>query len=238
MAEGSQETEDQSVQVPRASTAPALPAIITTTTTVRSRKDGQRNDDNSFTNDNPSVATPGLLRTSQSFPVGSVVSDNASGSSANQQDSKRNARSPIQSNTYGRNSISSPTLYGPSADSSAIDPLSQHIIKRTNTERSIPLKLLGRASYEAEAGGTNDYSPAEQGSIPGNPVLRQRPPKEKKYVPYVSFSSTFKRSLSFHCPPTHAPLSAAPLKSIVFPLQQQSSPLFTEQLSHNNEAYL
>ncbi|EDP51970.1 hypothetical protein KXX16_007238 [Aspergillus fumigatus] len=180
MAEGSQETEDQSVQVPRASTAPALPAIITTTTTVRSRKDGQRNDDNSFTNDNPSVATPGLLRTSQSFPVGSVVSDNASGSSANQQDSKRNARSPIQSNTYGRNSISSPTLYGPSADSSAIDPLSQHIIKRTNTERSIPLKLLGRASYEAEAGGTNDYSPAEQGSIPGNPVLRQRPPKEKK----------------------------------------------------------
>lgn len=125
MAEGSQETEDQSVQVPRASTAPALPAIITTTTTVRSRKDGQRNDDNSFTNDNPSVATPGLLRTSQSFPVGSVVSDNASGSSANQQDSKRNARSPIQSNTYGRNSISSPTLYGPSADSSAIDPLSQ-----------------------------------------------------------------------------------------------------------------
>jgi hypothetical protein len=71
MAEGSQETEDQSVQVPRASTAPALPAIITTTTTtVRSRKDGQRNDDNSFTNDSPSVATPGLLRTSQSFPVG------------------------------------------------------------------------------------------------------------------------------------------------------------------------
>ncbi|GFF45672.1 uncharacterized WD repeat-containing protein C3H5.08c [Aspergillus lentulus] len=178
MAEGSQETDDQRVQVPRASTAPTLPAIITTT--ASSRKEGQRNDDNSNKNDSPSVATPGLLRTSQSFPVGSVASDNASGSSANQQDTKKNARSSIQSNAYGRNSISSPTLYGPSADSSAIDPLSQHIIKRTNTERSIPLKLLGRASYEAEAGGTNDYSPAEQGSILGDPVLRQKPPKEKK----------------------------------------------------------
>ncbi|KAF7161503.1 hypothetical protein CNMCM5623_007074 [Aspergillus felis] len=169
MAEGSQETDDQRVQVSRASTAPALPAIITTT--ASSRKEGHHNDDNSNKNDSPAVAIPGLLRTSQSFPVGS---------SANQQDPKKNARSSIQSNTYGRNSISSPTLYGPSADSSAIDPLSQHIIKRTNTERSIPLKLLGRASYEAEAGGTNDYSPAEQGSIPGNSVLRQKPPKEKK----------------------------------------------------------
>ncbi|GIJ86166.1 hypothetical protein Asppvi_005044 [Aspergillus pseudoviridinutans] len=178
MAEGSQETDDQRVQVSRASTAPALPAIITTT--ASSRKEGHHNDDNSNKNDSPAVATPGFLRTSQSFPVGSATSDNASGSSANQQDTKKNARSPIQSNTYGRNSISSPTLYGPSADSSAIDPLSQHIIKRTNTERSIPLKLLGRASYEAEAGGTNDYSPAEQGSIPGDSVLRQKPPKEKK----------------------------------------------------------
>ncbi|GIJ99861.1 hypothetical protein Aspvir_003871 [Aspergillus viridinutans] len=177
MAEGSQETDDQRVQVSRASTAPALPAIITT---ASSRKEGHHNNDNSNKNDSPTVATPGLLKTSQSFPVGSVASDNASGSSANQQDTKKNARSSIQSNTYGRNSISSPTLYGPSADSSAIDPLSQHIIKRTNTERSIPLKLLGRASYEAEAGGTNDYSPAEQGSIPGDAVLRQKPPKEKK----------------------------------------------------------
>jgi hypothetical protein len=68
MAEGSQETDDQRVQVPRASTAPALPAIITTT--VSSRKEGQHNDDNSNKNESPSVATAGLLQTSQSFPVG------------------------------------------------------------------------------------------------------------------------------------------------------------------------
>ncbi|RHZ52216.1 uncharacterized protein CDV56_104787 [Aspergillus thermomutatus] len=169
MAEGLQETDDQRVQVSRASTAPVLPAIITTTAT--SRQEGHHNDDNNNNNDSPNVASPGLLRTSQSFPIGS---------SANQQDARKNARASIHSNTYGRNSTSSPTLYGPSADSSAIDPLSQHIIKRTNTERSIPLKLLGRASYEAEAGGANDYSPAEQSSIPGDPVLRQKPPKEKR----------------------------------------------------------
>ncbi|KAF7115764.1 hypothetical protein CNMCM5793_003267 [Aspergillus hiratsukae] len=190
MAEGSQETDGQRVQVSRASTAPALPAIITTTAT--SRKEGHHNDDSSNKNDSPNVTTPGLLRTSQSFPVVPFVPALAvqspmilyrviaDGSSANQQDTKKNARSSIQSNTYGRNSISSPTLYGPSADSSAIDPLSQHIIKRTNTERSIPLKLLGRASYEAEAGGTNGSSLAEQGSIAGDPVLRQKPPKDKK----------------------------------------------------------
>jgi hypothetical protein len=68
MAEGSQETDDQRVQVSRASTAPALPAIITTT--ASSRKEGHHNNDNSNKNDSPTVATPGLLKTSQSFPVG------------------------------------------------------------------------------------------------------------------------------------------------------------------------
>jgi hypothetical protein len=45
-----------------------LPAIITTTAT--SRKEGHQNDDSSNKNDSPNVTTPGLLRTSQSFPVG------------------------------------------------------------------------------------------------------------------------------------------------------------------------
>ena len=54
----------------------------------------------------------------------------------------------------------------------------QHIIKRTNTEKSIPLKLLGRASYEAEAGGTDGLP--EQGPIRGDAALHRKPSKEKK----------------------------------------------------------
>jgi hypothetical protein len=61
----------------------------------------------------------------------------------------------------------------------------QHIIKRTNTQKSIPLKLLGRASYEAEAGSSERYSPVEQGPNRGDQAP-QRPLKEKKYVLLVS----------------------------------------------------
>ncbi|KGO47658.1 Oxo-4-hydroxy-4-carboxy-5-ureidoimidazoline decarboxylase [Penicillium expansum] len=65
-------------------------------------------------------------------------------------------------------------------ESSAIDPLSQHIIKRTNTQKSIPLKLLGRASYEAEAVGS-EYGQAEPSPTRGDALpTSSKPPKEKK----------------------------------------------------------
>ncbi|EAW13096.1 WD40 repeat domain-containing protein [Aspergillus clavatus NRRL 1] len=200
MAEGSQETNDRRVPgASRASTAPALPMIITSNATGPqdahpSGNSHHDNDHDSKINDNhnnnsPRITKPGLLRTSQTFPIGSIASDNASSSSVNQQDTKRNPRSSFQASSYGRNSTSSPTVFEPSADSSAIDPLSQHIIKRTNTERSIPLRLLGRASYEVEAGGAHDYYASEQGSIRGDTSLRQKLPKEKRKG--VSFLSRF-----------------------------------------------
>ncbi|KAL4802242.1 WD40-repeat-containing domain protein [Aspergillus unguis] len=146
----------------------------------------------SFTNhyDDSTPTTPvrsGLHRNSHSFPIESAASDVASGSSGNLQDAKKSSRTataPVyasSSGLAGRNSTSSPTVQE-SADSSAIDPLSQHIIKRTNTQKSIPLKLLGRASYEAEAGGSSDkYTPVEQRAGPSRgDHAPQRPPKEKK----------------------------------------------------------
>ncbi|KAL2838719.1 WD40-repeat-containing domain protein [Aspergillus pseudoustus] len=164
--------------VSRASTIP-VPAIVTSDPSGSITNDAH----NSFV-DESSPITPvrsGLFRSSQSFPIGSAASDVASGSSGNLQDAKKPVRpGPVygsSSGLVGRNSTSSPTVLE-SAESSAIDPLSQHIIKRTNTQKSIPLKLLGRASYEAEAGGSDKYSPIEQG--PSRDSLLQKPPKEKK----------------------------------------------------------
>ncbi|KAL4920427.1 WD40-repeat-containing domain protein [Aspergillus aurantiobrunneus] len=159
----------------RASTT--VPAIVT------SDPSGSITNDHGFVDESSplSPVRSGLPRSSQSFPFGST-SDVASGSSGNLQDAKRLSRSgPVSgsgSGLAGRNSISSPTVFE-SADSSAIDPLSQHIIKRTNTQKSIPLKLLGRASYEAEAGGSDKYSPVEQGPSRGEQAP-QKPLKEKK----------------------------------------------------------
>ncbi|KAJ5841333.1 Oxo-4-hydroxy-4-carboxy-5-ureidoimidazoline decarboxylase [Penicillium rubens] len=59
-----------------------------------------------------------------------------------------------------------------------IEETIQHIIQRTNTQKSIPLKLLGRASYEAEAVGS-DYSQPEPSPTRGD-ALPSKPPKEKK----------------------------------------------------------
>ncbi|KAL4968857.1 WD40 repeat domain-containing protein [Aspergillus stella-maris] len=127
----------------------------------------------------------GLPRSSQSFVI---ASDGASGSSGNlQQDARKSLqRAALQgsgSGLVGRNSLTSPVAFE-SADSSAIDPLSQHIIKRTNTQKSIPLRLLGRASYEAEAGGSDKYSPVEQSS--GRDQAPQKPKEKKKGVSFLS----------------------------------------------------
>lgn len=66
-------------------------------------------------------------------------------------------------------------------DDTVADPMTlQHIIKRTNTQKSIPSKLLGRASYEAEAGGDDRDSPSEQVPNRGNGVTHQRSFREKK----------------------------------------------------------
>ncbi|GAB1214476.1 hypothetical protein ATERTT37_003639 [Aspergillus terreus] len=117
--------------------------------------------------------------------IGSVASDVASGSSGNYPDAKKSSQSPRPTNgagPVGRNSTSSPTVVEASADSSAIDPLSQHIIKRTNTAKSIPLKLLGRASYEAEAGGFDNRASLDQPSIRGDAVLQKKPSREKNRI--------------------------------------------------------
>ncbi|KAL5362715.1 WD40-repeat-containing domain protein [Aspergillus floccosus] len=183
MAEGSKATDGRDADaggdggVSRAST---LPAIVTTSISSPSRPIAI-NSDNSPNKDDLSP-NPGLLHTSQSFPIGSVASDVASGSSGNFPDAKKGSQSSRPTNgggPVGRNSTSSPTVVEASADSSAIDPLSQHIIKRTNTQKSIPLKLLGRASYEAEAGGFDSRASLDQPSIRGDAVLHKKPSREK-----------------------------------------------------------
>ncbi|KAJ5969461.1 hypothetical protein N7501_005709 [Penicillium viridicatum] len=107
------------------------------------------------------------------FP-GSATSDGPSGSTHSLQDARNPRRSVIGSSL--RDSTSHIPLE--KTESSAIDPLSQHIIQRTNTQKSIPLKLLGRASYEAEAVGS-EYGQPEPSPTRGD-ALPTKPPKEKK----------------------------------------------------------
>ncbi|KAK9858663.1 hypothetical protein MYU51_017895 [Penicillium brevicompactum] len=109
------------------------------------------------------------------FP-GSATSDVASGSSNSLQDTQRNTRRPPATGAPIRESTSN-TLQGTKTESSAIDPLSQHIIQRTNTQKSIPLKLWGKASYEAEAVGS-EYSQPEKST--GDSSSISKAPKEKK----------------------------------------------------------
>ncbi|KAJ5713265.1 uncharacterized protein N7483_010446 [Penicillium malachiteum] len=117
------------------------------------------------------------------FPeLGSVTSDVASGSSNSQQDG-RHSRRPPGSIPLVRNSTL--TLHETRTESSAIDPLSQHIIQRMNTQKSIPLKLLGRASYEAEAAGSeyNLSDNAARGVAASSPKLSK---EKKKGVSFLS----------------------------------------------------
>ncbi|KAJ6079004.1 hypothetical protein N7467_008757 [Penicillium canescens] len=111
------------------------------------------------------------------FP-GSATSDVASGSSHSQD--ARNAKRPPASPLRDTNA-----LHEAKTESSAIDPLSQHIIQRTNTQKSIPLKLLGKASYEAEAVGS-EYSQPEQSPAPGDSSPTKPPKEKKKGVSFLS----------------------------------------------------
>ncbi|CAI7675542.1 unnamed protein product [Penicillium manginii] len=124
--------------------------------------------------------------------LSSAISDVASGSSYSQQDVQRTSRRmppPVAAaGPLVRNSTSH-TLQETRTEASAIDPLSQHIIQRTNTQKSIPSKLLGRASYEAEAGGS-EYSLSEQGAIRsggrGDASPNSKPKEKKKGVSFLS----------------------------------------------------
>ncbi|KAJ5250597.1 hypothetical protein N7489_001007 [Penicillium chrysogenum] len=118
----------------------------------------------------PAITDSNPLGTS-TFPA---TSDVPSGSTHSLQDARNSRRSVIGSSL--RDSTSNTPHE--KTESSAIDPLSQHIIQRTNTQKSIPLKLLGRASYEAEAVGS-DYSQPEPSPTRGD-ALPSKPPKEKK----------------------------------------------------------
>ncbi|KAJ5690211.1 hypothetical protein N7462_004603 [Penicillium macrosclerotiorum] len=128
--------------------------------------------------------------------IGSVTSDVASGSSTSQQDAQRNLarRAPPPGGPVARSSTL--TLQETRTETSAIDPLSQHIIQRTNTQKSIPLKLLGRASYEAEA-GNSEYSLSEQGAARGDAALNSKPPKDKKANLEPSLSLLNRKGVSF-----------------------------------------
>ncbi|KAJ5782486.1 Oxo-4-hydroxy-4-carboxy-5-ureidoimidazoline decarboxylase [Penicillium paradoxum] len=122
----------------------------------------------------PAIAEPPLR--ASTFP-NSALSDVASGSAHSLHDARNTRRSPIIGGPVRASTTN--TFYETRTESSAIDPLSQHIIQRTNTQKSIPLKLLGKASYEAEAVGS-DYSQPEQGSAPGDSSPISKPSKEKK----------------------------------------------------------
>ncbi|OJZ84787.1 hypothetical protein ASPFODRAFT_83014 [Aspergillus luchuensis CBS 106.47] len=181
MAEG---MRDEQEGPSRAST---VPAIITTNASSSSiiHHDLSTSASNSPTifnrgDHSPSSPNPSLLRSSQSFPIGSA-SDVTAASNGYQQHARKDSRTlPAASNGSVKNLASSPTFVQSSADSSAIDPLSQHIIKRTNTQKTIPLKLLGRASTEAELGGSDPRASLDHGSARGETAMYTKAPKEKK----------------------------------------------------------
>ncbi|KAJ5893470.1 hypothetical protein N7495_005161 [Penicillium taxi] len=114
---------------------------------------------------------PGFAKPrSSTFPI-SASSDVASGSS-NSHDGHHNRSQPIDG-LPTRNSMH--TLHE-TQTATTIDPLSQHILQRTNTHKSIPLKLLGRP-LEAE-GSKNP--PSEQGASRADAALNLNFPKEKR----------------------------------------------------------
>ncbi|PYI32496.1 WD repeat protein [Aspergillus indologenus CBS 114.80] len=178
---------------PAVSRALTVPAIITSTAASSSSSipihetstTSTTNTSNSPTvlnrsDHSPNASKPSLIRSSQTFPIG-IPSDFASASNGPQPDGKRNSHTlQYPSNGSVKNTASSPSVFQSTTDSSAIDPLSQHIIKRTNTHKSIPLKLLGRASYEAEAGGGDHRGSLDHGSNRGDANMHPKPSKEKK----------------------------------------------------------
>ncbi|KAJ5558417.1 Oxo-4-hydroxy-4-carboxy-5-ureidoimidazoline decarboxylase [Penicillium sp. DV-2018c] len=133
----------------------------------------------------PVAATPAIsdpLRV-PTHPAGSATSDIASGSAPSLQDARNSKRSPVIGGPVREPTSNSPLEAKP--ESNAIDPLSQHIIQRTNTQKSIPLKLLGRASYEAEAVGS-EYGQSEQSQPLGDSTSSKGPKDKKKVVSFLS----------------------------------------------------
>ncbi|KAJ5121502.1 uncharacterized protein N7515_009463 [Penicillium bovifimosum] len=128
----------------------------------------------------PAIANP--LRAS-TYPAGSATSEIPSGSTQSLQDARKPNRSPVIGGPVRESTWNSPLEA--KTESSAIDPLSQHIIQRTNTQKSIPLKLLGRASYEAEAVGS-EYGQSEQSQPLGDSTSTKGPKEKKKVVSFFS----------------------------------------------------
>ncbi|KAJ5747482.1 uncharacterized protein N7511_009178 [Penicillium nucicola] len=119
------------------------------------------------------------------FP-GSAPSEVASGSS--HQDARSGKRPPASREN---------ALHETKTESSAIDPLSQHIIQRTNTQKSIPLKLLGKASYEAEAVGS-EYTLPDSSARESSPT--KLPKEKKKGVSFLSRIIGNKKKEHYHEP--------------------------------------
>ncbi|RAL14664.1 WD repeat protein [Aspergillus homomorphus CBS 101889] len=164
-----------------ASSSSSIPIIHETSTTSTTNTSNSPTVFNNCGDQSPNASRPSLIRSSQTLPIGSGASDFTSASNGTQQDGKRNSHTiQYPSNGSVKNAASSPTVYQSTTDSSAIDPLSQHIIKRTNTHKSIPLKLLGRASHEAEAGGGDHRGSLDHASIRGDTTMHPKLSKEKK----------------------------------------------------------
>ncbi|CRG90663.1 putative WD repeat-containing protein C3H5,08c [Talaromyces islandicus] len=110
-----------------------------------------------------------------------------------QEDGDSNARQSLtltaQIDAASGQSQSSPDNLNASSES-PIDPLSQHILKRTQTERSIPLKLRSQPSHGQDSVGDGTKpGPTEQTVNRADSVGGVKPSKEKKNR--VSFLSRF-----------------------------------------------
>ncbi|KAL1855988.1 hypothetical protein Plec18170_003855 [Paecilomyces lecythidis] len=149
---------------------PATSGVVRSSTIPLASSEGSRTA-------SPDVDKPGSIKASQTFPV--VTPHGA----PSQQGTRRPSVIP-----FTKSSVAEPSADG----QSAIDPLSQHILKRTNTERSIPLRARAQTSHEAEAGGTDAASSLalnEQAPVRAEVAASLKSSKDKKKG--VSFLSRF-----------------------------------------------
>lgn len=82
-----------------------------------------------------------------------------------------------------------PGEYAESSENAAIDPLSHHILKRTQTEKSIPYRLRTQTSYGADSSADGSKpSPTEQISNRAEsfPLSAKAPKEKKKGVSFLS----------------------------------------------------
>ncbi|KAJ9262416.1 hypothetical protein DTO027B5_3306 [Paecilomyces variotii] len=150
-----------SSKVMPANRAPGAPGVIRSSTIPLAPSDGSRTA-------SPDVERPGSIRASQTFPI---VSSHGTSS---QQGTRRSHGIP-----FAKSSVTESGADG----QSAIDPLSQHILRRTTTEKLIPLRVRAQTSHEAEAGGTDAASNlglSEQASTRGEVAASLKSSKDKK----------------------------------------------------------